>query len=286
MPTSLVVKYGSKILRADLGRHARSGVGHRQHHVRARLGLGHRRPPSRHRASASAASTVTRPPCGIASRALTTRFITTCSTCPGSTRTNPCVGLAGHGHDDVFADHAPQHRLDLAERDVEVDDLGLQHLAAAERQHLLGEVGGAHRGAGDLLGVGAALVLRIERVQHDLGVADDRREQVVEVVRDAAREAADRFHLLRVAQLLFEQQPLGHRIVALGHDRGEQQAAQRAKREVDEQQELGQLDREGRKRADPHSRDRDRERRDQRHHASRSRAGRSAGRPSRGSGRR
>ena len=124
-------------------------------------------------------------------------------------------GLAGHGHDDVFADDAPQHRLDLSERDVQVDDLGLQHLAAAERQHLLGEVGGTHGGAGDLFGIGAPLVFRIERVQHDLGVADDRGQQVVEVVRDAAGQAADRFHLLRVAQLLFEQQPLRHRIVAL-----------------------------------------------------------------------
>ena len=95
----------------------------------------------------------------------------------------------------------------------------------------LREVGGAHRGARDLFGVGAALVLRIERVQHDLGVADDRRQQVVEIVRDAAGQAADRFHLLRVAQLFFEHQPLGHRIVSLGHDRGEQQAAQRAERE-------------------------------------------------------
>ena len=34
-------------------------------------------------------------------------------------------------------------------------------------------------------------------------VADDRGEQVVEVVRDAAGEPADRFHLLRLAELLF-----------------------------------------------------------------------------------
>ena len=84
-------------------------------------------------------------------------------------------------------------------------------------------------------------------MQHDLGVADDRGQQVVEVVRDAAGQAADRFHLLRVAQLLFEDQPLGQRIVALRHDRGQQQAAERAEREEREQQELRELDRERRR---------------------------------------
>ena len=41
-----------------------------------------------------------------------------------------------------------------------------------------------------------------ELVREHLGVAEDRRQQVVEVVRDAAGELADRFHLVRLPQLL------------------------------------------------------------------------------------
>ena len=40
--------------------------------------------------------------------------------------------------------------------------------------------------------------------QSQLGVAADRSQQVVEVVRNAAREAADRFHLLRLQKLFLE----------------------------------------------------------------------------------
>ena len=42
-----------------------------------------------------------------------------------------------------------------------------------------------------------------------LAVADDHRQQVVEVVGDAAGEPADRLHLLRLPELLLERPPLG-----------------------------------------------------------------------------
>ena len=45
--------------------------------------------------------------------------------------------------------------------------------------------------------------VRPEAAADHLGVAQDHREDVVEVVRDAAGETADGLHLLRVAQLLF-----------------------------------------------------------------------------------
>ena len=42
----------------------------------------------------------------------------------------------------------------------------------------------------------------LKRAQHGLGVAVDDHQQVVEIVRDAAGELAERFHLLRLRQLL------------------------------------------------------------------------------------
>ena len=60
----------------------------------------------------------------------------------------------------------------------------------------------------DLLELGAKIrVVRQPREQH-LAVAGDRSQEVVEVVRDAARKPAHRLHLLRLEQLGFEQSTL------------------------------------------------------------------------------
>src|SRR5581483_3917664 len=47
-------------------------------------------------------------------------------------------------------------------------------------------------------------IARLEAGHDHLGVAEDHREQVVEVMRDAAGQAADSLHLLRLPQLLLE----------------------------------------------------------------------------------
>ena len=46
----------------------------------------------------------------------------------------------------------------------------------------------------------AHALLAVEAAQREVEIADDRGEQIVEVVRDAAGEPADRLHLLRLAQ--------------------------------------------------------------------------------------
>ena len=56
----------------------------------------------------------------------------------------------------------------------------------------------------DRLDVVAARVAGFELAQQQIAVADHRGHQIVEVVRDAAGELADRLHLLRLAQLLLE----------------------------------------------------------------------------------
>ena len=101
---------------------------------------------------------------------------------------------------DVVADDPVQHRLHAGDDLVEVDDLRVQDLAAAEREQLPGERGGLPGGARDLRHLLGVAVAR----QQDLGVAGDHRQQVVEVVRDAAGEPADRLHLLRVGEPALE----------------------------------------------------------------------------------
>ena len=96
----------------------------------------------------------------------------------------------------------------------------LQHLLAAEREQLAGQRGGAIRGVQDLVDLRGHRRILLDAVRHQLGVAANRRQQVVEVVRDAAGEPADRLHLLRLAQLIFEL----HAIADVVH-RGEDRAA-------------------------------------------------------------
>ncbi len=83
---------------------------------------------------------------------------------------------------------------------IQVEHARLQHLAPAEGEELPGERGGPLARLLDLLGVTPeALVLLAG--DEELGVAADRGQEVVEVVCDAAREPADRLHLLRLAEL-------------------------------------------------------------------------------------
>ena len=76
------------------------------------------------------------PPSGIASTALTTRLITTCSICPGSALTLAEIRRQLEHQLDVLADQALDHVLHTGRDGVEVDDLGLEDLPAAERQQL------------------------------------------------------------------------------------------------------------------------------------------------------
>ena len=84
-----------------------------------------------------------------------------------------------------------------------------QHLLAAEGQKLARERRCAFGGAGDFLRGPAQVRFGPETLQQKFGVSGNHHQQIVEVVRDAARQPADGLHLLRLAQLLFERAPFG-----------------------------------------------------------------------------
>ena len=102
---------------------------------------------------------------------------------------------------DVLADQPAHQPPDLAHDDVDVEHFGPEHLLAAERQELPRQQAGAMRGPLDLVEILGAEVGRVERRRHELGIAGDDGQQVVEVVRDAAGEPADRLHLHRLREL-------------------------------------------------------------------------------------
>ena len=110
---------------------------------------------------------------------------------------------------EILADQAPQHAIHLADDRVQIDDARLDDLAPREEQQLAGEGGGALAGALDLLECRPVRMVGRDLAENDVGVALDDGQQVVEVVGDAAGEAADRLHLLRLQELLFELLALG-----------------------------------------------------------------------------
>jgi hypothetical protein len=82
---------------------------------------------------------------------------------------------------------------------VQVAGFGLQRLLAREREQLLGQARAAvDRAPHAVDGAGVAAFAALHR-QH-FQAARQHRQQVVEVVRDAAGELADRFHLLRLVE--------------------------------------------------------------------------------------
>ena len=79
-----------------------------------------------------------------------------------------------------------------------------------------------------------ALVARDACTNH-VEVADDRGQQIVEVVRDATGELADRLHLLRLSQRILGTASLGHVAQDERHEHGAEQQASEARQSRDDE---------------------------------------------------
>ncbi|MNK89562.1 hypothetical protein D3C87_1095760 [compost metagenome] len=126
------------------------------------------------------------------------------------------VGLQVELDADALAERVLDQVLQPGQHLVDIDHFGAQRLPAGKGQQARREHGAALRGperpVHDPAHVGRQVVARLQQLQ----VAEDRRQQVVEVVRDAARELAQHFHLLRLPHLPFERAALA--LVAVQRD--------------------------------------------------------------------
>src|SRR4051794_21782279 len=98
--------------------------------------------------------------------------------------------------------HVVNHR-------VEIENARFQHLATAECQQLAGECSRTIRGLADLLHFVAHWIALSDFAQHQVAVALDDREEIVEIVSDATRESSYGFHFLRMAKLVLKLSPFG-----------------------------------------------------------------------------
>ena len=104
---------------------------------------------------------------------------------------------------DVVTEEPTEHPLQLRHHCVQVDNLGRHDFIAAEREQLPREENTSLARNVDFRTdprgrrPGVRILHKESRLRHDHA------QEIVEIVRDAAGEHADRFHLLCMAELLF-----------------------------------------------------------------------------------
>ena len=197
LPTPLVEKNGSTARRQRLRIHARAGVAARDPHIIAGL----ERPlPSEPTGIGASMRSV--PPRGMASRALIARLRIASSSWLGSTRAGgKLAGMQSICNLDRRIERPADQIGHAVEQRADVDRARLKVLAARESEQALDQ---RRRPARRLKrGVDQAMRLVVGRqpAAQQVEVADDRGQQIVEIVRDAAGQLAERLELLRLVEL-------------------------------------------------------------------------------------
>ena len=110
---------------------------------------------------------------------------------------------------DVLPDQSPEQFPCIRDQRIQVHHLRFEHLLPTEDEELTGEPCGALPSPANLGDILVCPRPRNEVCKQQLGAGEDRREDVVEIVRDASRQSSDGFHLLRLPILDLELSNLG-----------------------------------------------------------------------------
>ncbi len=129
---------------------------------------------------------------------------------------------------DAFAQQPPQHEREFAHNIAQNENARLQGLLAREGEQLSHQGCGAQCVLMDLVDFLERWIGRLMAHEQEFAVADDDGQEIVEVVRHAARELPHGLHLLRLREFGFERLLLGDvdqikdraiRIAAIGRAR-------------------------------------------------------------------
>ena len=194
-------KEGVEHFDQDFRRHAGAGVGDRngdvvagvQAFVMARFGFAQRRMAGRQDQSTAMRHGIARIDGQVENGAFELRLVTQ--------RSAYAVGQL-HLEPHLLAQRAAQQVFHRADQCVDIDRARVERLAPRERQQTLNERGCTMRRLCCRTHVAIEVVGAAQRdaAPHDLDRAGDALQQVIEVVRDAAGELPDGFHLLALAQ--------------------------------------------------------------------------------------
>ena len=117
------------------------------------------------------------------------------------------IGIERDHELHLVTQHPQQHLAHAAYQRVEIEHLRAEDMRPAEGKQLPGQTGRAFGGANNGIDALAHGGTHVVFLQHDFRIAANDHEQVIEVVGNPARQAADRFHLLRLSNLFFEAAP-------------------------------------------------------------------------------
>ena len=110
---------------------------------------------------------------------------------------------------DVFPDQPPEHRAHTREDGVQVEQCRIDNLLPAEGEQLAGERRRAQARLLNFFNICLSRVVWIEVLQEELAEPEHDGQQIVEVMRHAAGQPSDGFHLLRLLKLRLQRVALG-----------------------------------------------------------------------------
>ena len=119
--------------------------------------------------------------------------------------------------ENQLAQRAPYQFLHAAEQMAEIGGQRAQGLAAGKRQQLQGQLGAPLDGGGGRIETAGRLRIAGHGQFQQLQIARDNLQHIIEVMRHAAGQLADRFQLLRLQQGLLAAQQGQARLFLVGH---------------------------------------------------------------------
>ncbi len=152
----------------------------------------------------------------MASRPLIARLISAVSNCATSASVKQSLSSISTSIWMLLPTSGPISCATFSTCAADVKHLRLQRLAAGEGQQLRGELGGTLDRFGDRIDIAASALFGEIAPAQEIGRGANDGQQIVEVVRDAAGELADRFHLLRLTQHFLALAAFGD-VDGLGH---------------------------------------------------------------------
>ncbi len=135
-----------------------------------------------------------------------------CVSCPGSTLVcRPSLRAIEMALDgNVLAEETQQGAFEIRQKRIHFDHLRGERMLPTEGEQLSREDRGPACRTSDFADMIGDRAFHPELVEQQIAIAEDCRKKIIEVVRDAARELAKRFHLLRADELILQLFARGH----------------------------------------------------------------------------
>ena len=110
---------------------------------------------------------------------------------------------------DVYPDDSLQELLGFLNHGIQVKDGQLQELSSAESEETLDKRGCLVAGLLDFPEIAPERLVRADLLENHLAIPLNRCKEIIEIMRDTARQLADGFHALRICKTLLQLLALG-----------------------------------------------------------------------------